>query len=547
MHRMNFTKVHLFVRFVRFVLVFILKTRPFQFFLLLLHNARQTTKTENDEHAKAEMSTLNSQLIYANTMQKTYQQFILTVLLCGMVSFTQAQVARSDAFHDQYTLKEVVVLSRHNIRSPLSGPESALGRMTPHEWFHWSSGKSELSLRGGVLETTMGQYFRKWLVSEGLMQENQLPAEGTMRFYANSMQRTIATAQYFSSGMLPVANVTVEHHFDLNTMDPVFTPQITITSQTYEDQALQQIADIFGNGSLAGIGERMADNYALLENVLDFTESPAYLQGEMGHFKTDDTSIRLETNKEPSMDGSLKTACGAADALVLQYYEESDEQKAAFGHQLSFEDWVKISAIKDWYGDVLFTAPLVAINVAHPLLQTILDELRTEERQFTFLCGHDSNVGSVLAALGVKDYVLSGAIESKTPIGCKLVIEKWLDTDGQEYAAFNLVYQHVGQLREMPLLSLDNPPMAIPLFLEGLTTNDDGLYPLSDVEARFAERIAAYDQLLTDNISVGSPEESPQQAVIYNLQGQRLDRHHLSDKSIPAGVYIHQGNKVVVK
>lgn len=27
----------------------------------------------------------------------------------------------------------------------------------------------------------MGQFFRKWLVSEGLMQENELPAEGNTR------------------------------------------------------------------------------------------------------------------------------------------------------------------------------------------------------------------------------------------------------------------------------------------------------------------------------------------------------------------------------
>ena len=120
--------------------------------------------------------------------------------------------------HEQYTLKQVVVLSRHNIRSPLSGRQSALQRITPHEWHPWSSAPSELSLRGGALETMMGQYFRKWLVSEGLMQENEIPTEGKMRFYANSLQRTIATAQYFSSGMLPVANVRIEHHCEVGKM-----------------------------------------------------------------------------------------------------------------------------------------------------------------------------------------------------------------------------------------------------------------------------------------------------------------------------------------
>ncbi|MBR3103231.1 MAG: hypothetical protein IKH46_05355, partial [Lachnospiraceae bacterium] len=60
--------------------------------------------------------------------------------------------------HDGYTLEQVVVLSRHNIRAPLSGKGSALDTMTPHEWYEWSSAPSELSVRGGTLETGMGQY-----------------------------------------------------------------------------------------------------------------------------------------------------------------------------------------------------------------------------------------------------------------------------------------------------------------------------------------------------------------------------------------------------
>ena len=434
---------------------------------------------------------------------------ILVAILLGSLS-AEAQIERSTDFHSRYTLKEAVVLSRHNIRSPLSGPESALGRITPHEWFHWSSGKSELSLRGGVLETEMGQFFRKWLVSEGLMNENHLPAEGTMRFYANSMQRTIATAQYFSSGMLPVANVKIEHHYDLNTMDPVFTPQLTVVSEDYCARARQQIADIFGNGSLKGVGVKMADNYALLEKVLDVEQSTAWQAGGFTGFKTNDTEIILELNKEPGMGGSLKTACSASDALVLQYYEEPDEQKAAFNHDLTRGDWEKISAVKDYYGDILFTAPLVAVNVAHPLLQTILNELRTEGRQFTFLCGHDSNLGSVLAALGLTEYKLPEAIESKTPIGSKLVFEKWLGADGKEYVAMNLVYQSVDQLRQKPLLMLENRPMVFPISLEGLMANRDGLYLLSDLEARFEECIAAYYQLLTGiNAEVAISRQEP--------------------------------------
>ena len=154
---------------------------------------------------------------------------LLIFLLLGLSLPTFAQSYHPDDFGERYTLKQVVVLSRHNIRSPLSGRQSALQRITPHEWYHWSSAPGELSLRGGAAETLMGQYFRKWLVSEGLMRENGLPAEGTMRFYANSLQRTIATAQYFSSGMLPVANIRIEHHCQVGKMDSVFAPHIFYT------------------------------------------------------------------------------------------------------------------------------------------------------------------------------------------------------------------------------------------------------------------------------------------------------------------------------
>ena len=104
-------------------------------------------------------------------------KILLFFLLLGVSITAFAQVNRSDDFRERYTLKQVVVLSRHNIRSPLSGRRSTLQRITPHEWYHWSSVPSELSLRGGALETMMGQYFRKWLVSEGLMQENEIPFE----------------------------------------------------------------------------------------------------------------------------------------------------------------------------------------------------------------------------------------------------------------------------------------------------------------------------------------------------------------------------------
>ena len=417
---------------------------------------------------------------------------ILLFLLLGVSLTAFAQVNRTDDFREHYTLKQVVVLSRHNIRSPLSGRRSTLQRITPHEWYQWSSAPNELSLRGGALETMMGQYFRKWLVSEGLMQENEIPTEGAMRFYANSLQRTIATAQYFSSGMLPVANVRIEHHCELGKMDSVFAPQITDDSEVFKALAQQQITAMGGEKGMVGIGEKMMKNYKLLERVLDMGQSRACLEGDTCHFRTDDAHVYLVKYREPGMGGSLRLACQAADALVLQYYEEPDAVKAAFGHTLTWEDWESISAIKDWYGDVLFTAPVVARQVARPLLRTMLEELQHNGRKFTFLCGHDSNIGSVLASLDAEEYGLPETIEKKTPIGCKLVVEKWEDTEGRSFVALNLIYQSTEQLRNMTLLDLENPPMIFPIHLKGLNANADGLYPFDALVQRLLSATISY-------------------------------------------------------
>ncbi len=125
----------------------------------------------------------------------------------------------------------------------------------------------------------------------------------------------------------------------------------------------------------------------------------------------------------------------------------------------------------------------------------MFDELNSPDRKFTFLVGHDSNIASVAAALGVEDYTLPEAIEQKTPIGSKFVVEKWTGPDGKEYGSINLVYQSVDQLRNVELLDLDNPPMIVPLKLKGLQPNADGLYPMADLMNRFEEAIMAYDDI----------------------------------------------------
>ena len=428
-------------------------------------------------------------------MRKLNSLLLLLILTIICPVLAQAQLQRSEAFKGKYKLKEVVILSRHNIRSPLSTNGSALSKMTPHEWTNWSSAASELTLRGGVLETEMGQFFRKWTIETGLFKDNYVPTIDEVNVYANSMQRCIATAQYFSGGFMPVANLRVNHRYVPSKMDPIFFPRLTKSTEAFRTKAMKQINAMGGKEGLVGINKSLKESYDLIAKVLDMKQSEYYKKGEIKDFVNNDTQITLELNQEPGMKGSLKNANSASDAFILQYYEEPDGMKAAFGHKLTTEDWTKIAKVKDVYGDVLFTAPIVAVNVAHPLLQYMYDELNDKDRKFTFLCGHDSNIASVDAALGVEEYSLPNSIEKKTPIGSKLVLEKWVDAAGKAYIAVNLVYQSTDQLKQMSLLDLQHAPQVFSLKLKGLNQNTDGLYTFEDVNARFLQAIRAYDDI----------------------------------------------------
>jgi glucose-1-phosphatase len=334
----------------------------------------------------------------------------------------------------------------------------------------------------------MGQFFREWLAGEGFIAKDAVPEAETVRFYANSIQRTRATARAFAAGMFPMADIDVEQHTPLGTMDPVFNPQITKLSEGFLAKAYAEIED------MGGTDGPLKQKYALLEKVLDIKASPA-AKNDTTSFGQFPSSVRFEVGKEPMMSGGLKMACSASDALTLQYYEEPDALKAGFGHALSRQDWADLSGVKDWYQDLLFAIPSVAVNVAHPILQELLAELRASGRRFAFLCGHDSNIGSVLAALGAEPYSAPAAIETKTPIGGKILFQKYRGRDGKLYADLWLVYASVDQLREVSLLSPSAPPMALRLALRGLTANADGLYPLEALEQRFTEAIDAYNQL----------------------------------------------------
>lgn len=414
---------------------------------------------------------------------------LILVFILSNVGIVQAE--RDDNFHKKYKLESVVVFSRHNIRSPAKSRSSMLASLTPYKWIKWTSGYGELSLRGGECETIMGQYFNQWLTAENLIPKNYAPSEGEVRFYANSRHRTFVTAKFFSAGIFPTANVEIEHKFPLEKMDNVFIPLMTIYNENFDAVAKSQI-----HSRLAEIN--FADKAKLINKVIDFKNSDYAKQHGITELNPSDMDVGLKLNDEPKNTGEqAEMLLCASDALIMQYYETG----TAFGRKLSFEDWKKIASFKEESSNAFLGASAVAVNGAHPILQIMNEELSLPNRKFTFLCGHDVTISAILGAIDVQEYNLPKTIETKTPIGCKIVICKWRGEDGELYASLDLIYASSDQLRNKTTLTLDNPPVIFPLNLKNVRQNSDGVYKFEEFQQNLHRAIDAYEDLTQEKMA----------------------------------------------
>lgn len=331
---------------------------------------------------------------------------VIFLLFLGVVSCAQ----------DSLRLEKVIVVSRHGLRAPLEKYFDSLDILTPGGidrdiWSKQGVKGSELTPKGTELENLFGKYFRSWLDSEGFKLQ---PDE--VYFGASSKQRTIATSRSFAAGMLPTMMIPVNYKqgdnggygpLDENYL-PLFYdegPKEGINFDTLEFQAKAQ-------EEIKGIIKANIPSYDFLEDVLRYSDSERAKDKHSKHFDKDikvqcyfyeRKDGKIVKRLEPTMLYDLNVANMASDALILLHYEAPDYLQSKFNRKFSFDDMCQLANVKDLYGKILFTAPIVAVNISHCMLKNIYSEMNCNWHKFTFLCTHDSMIQSLLAALRVED------------------------------------------------------------------------------------------------------------------------------------------------
>lgn len=396
--------------------------------------------------------------------------------------------------NDNYKLEQMTILSRHDVRASICEPGSMVEKGTPHEWYKWDVPSGELTLNGGQNETFFGQYFRQYLEKEKMIPEHWVPKNDEVFFYANSLQRTVATAKSFSAAMIPVANVDVKYINEIGKNDDMFTVVPKNVTQSFLNQVDKEIDALGGDEGRPGINNQLQESIDTLDKILDFKNSEYAKENNLDHLPNDPIVMDIKEGKASSHTGTVMFNNTFADALAFQYLEEPDDVKAGFGSKLSYDDMKKVAKILTAYMKVTSGTYTLCVNGIHPLLQELYNDINNKNRKFTFLTGHDTTISAVITALKVKDFVLPNTFTDFAPIGGKLVFSKWTNASGQKYCTIHYVYQSTDQIRTHQDLNLENAPVAYPLELNGFEKNADGMYKLEDVEKAFQTCLSDYNK-----------------------------------------------------
>lgn len=399
------------------------------------------------------------------------KKLVWTVAIAATAPLSMAAQAQAP---QGYQLEQVLIMSRHNLRAPLANNGSVLEQSTAAKWPQWDVPGGQLTTKGGVLEVYMGHYMREWLADQKLITAGECPAPGSVYAYANSLQRTVATAQFFITGAFPGCDVPVHHQEKMGTMDPTFNPVITDTSEAFSEQAVKAMEAQRQHYSLD-------ESYRLLEKIVRYDSSPSCKEKQQCSLTAGKDTFSAKAGQEPGVSGPLKVGNSLVDAFTLQYYEGFPLDQVAWGEIKTDQQWRLLSQLKNGYQDTLFTSPEVARNVAKPLVRYIDKTLVTEASsapKVTFLAGHDSNIASLLTALDFAPYTLHDQYE-RTPIGGKIVFQRWHDGKGnRDLMKIEYVYQSSEQLRNAEVLSLQAPAQRVTLSLKGCPVDADGFCPI---------------------------------------------------------------------
>jgi 4-phytase/acid phosphatase len=406
----------------------------------------------------------------------TYRHKTIVLLACLLLM--QFALAATTHATSNLQLERVILLYRHGVRTPLPG-EIQLDDVTGKPWPTWQQPPSELTPHGADGARLMGQYDRQRLAAAGLFPLHGCPAPAQLWFWANTDQRTIASAQALAEGFAPGCNVAIGH-LPQGSEDPLFHPIEAHATEWNAQQAVASIQNSTGGPDALVASHR--DALAAMAHVMgcDSQHDPAWCA-------TDDWHGSLAVSPDHQhmvLTGPIDKTSGTAEAILMAYAEGRAMREVGWG-RVTPAQLEQLSQLHALLFDVFAHPDYMAERVSAVMRQKILHLLEDKQApRLSVLVGSDNNIIALASVLGLH-FKMPGYAKDDPPIGGALGIELWRNPgNGQQVVRVFYQAQSLAQLRSLPSTSAQATPATLTLEQPGCLPDDLGRCPLAAVLSR---------------------------------------------------------------
>lgn len=384
-------------------------------------------------------------------------RWMLLVVLATTAAGAQARQPQQAATAPQLQVEQVLMLFRHGVRAPLQG-EAAAAALADRPWPVWNTPASLLTEHGCVAVRLSGDYTRQWLVRDGVLPATGCPAAGAVSVYANTDQRTIASAQVLAETLAPGCGLQAGHRAQ-GSDDPLFRP---VEAGAVDFDAAAAVASIQRQtGGPGAVLAPYAKELRTMRKILgcsardcDFARMPSSLSAG-----ADGRGIALH--------GPLDLTSGTAEVFILQYAEGLPLDQVGWG-RATRERIGAVSLLHALLFEIYARPQYMAARAGAPLAQRVLDTLGVADAPtLTVLVASDTHIAALSGLLDLHFHLPGFGLDDSPPGGA-LVLEQVRDVrSGQRYVRLRYQAQSLDQLRELTPLSLRTPPLLQTLRVPG--------------------------------------------------------------------------------